>query len=93
MMSIQIWSATPVLCEIFFILSLHVWKKRSTTIFVLNTDIFSIVDKQDGRISYEEFATMMKAGTDWRKTSCRERLNCLSVKLREGSLQLANEGR
>ncbi|KAL1542720.1 Calcium-dependent protein kinase 8 [Salvia divinorum] len=48
---------------------------------------------KDGRISYEEFATMMKAGTDWRKTSSRERLNSLSVKLREGSIQLANEGR
>lgn len=52
---------------------------------------------QDGRISYEEFATMMKAGTDWRKASrqySRERFNSLSLKLmREGSVQLAKEGR
>jgi hypothetical protein len=52
---------------------------------------------QDGRISYEEFAAMMKAGTDWRKASrqySRERFNSLSLKLmRDGSLQLANEGR
>ncbi|KAK6138326.1 hypothetical protein DH2020_027910 [Rehmannia glutinosa] len=52
---------------------------------------------KDGRISYEEFAAMMKAGTDWRKASrqySRERFNSLSLKLmRDGSLQLANEGR
>ncbi|KAL6563759.1 Calcium-dependent protein kinase 8 [Orobanche gracilis] len=52
---------------------------------------------KDGRISYEEFATMMKAGTDWRKASrqySRERFNSLSLKLmRDGSLQLTNEGR
>ncbi|KAL0460962.1 UNVERIFIED_CONTAM: Calcium-dependent protein kinase [Sesamum latifolium] len=52
---------------------------------------------KDGRISYEEFATMMKAGTDWRKASrqySRERFNSLSLKLmRDGSLKLATEGR
>ncbi|KAL2239923.1 UNVERIFIED_CONTAM: Calcium-dependent protein kinase 8 [Sesamum indicum] len=52
---------------------------------------------KDGRISYEEFATMMKAGTDWRKASrqySRERFNSLSLKLmRDGSLKLANEGK
>ncbi|KAK4492389.1 hypothetical protein RD792_003194 [Penstemon davidsonii] len=52
---------------------------------------------KDGRISYAEFATMMKAGTDWRKASrqySRERFNSLSMKLmKEGSLQLAKEGR
>ncbi|KAL7126899.1 hypothetical protein ABFS83_14G217400 [Erythranthe nasuta] len=52
---------------------------------------------KDGRISYEEFASMMKAGTDWRKASrqySRERFNSLSLKLmKEGSLHLANEGR
>ncbi|KAG8388995.1 hypothetical protein BUALT_Bualt02G0183400 [Buddleja alternifolia] len=52
---------------------------------------------KDGRISYEEFATMMKAGTDWRKASrqySRERFNSLSLKLmKDGSLPLANEGR
>ncbi|KAL7134147.1 hypothetical protein ABFS83_11G007600 [Erythranthe nasuta] len=46
---------------------------------------------KDGRISYEEFAAMMKAGTDWRKASrqySRERYNSLSLKLMEnGSLQ------
>ncbi|XP_047980288.1 calcium-dependent protein kinase 8-like [Salvia hispanica] len=60
---------------------------------VITSIMLDVDTNKDGRISYEEFATMMKAGTDWRKTSCRERLNCLSVKLREGSLQLANEGR
>ena len=49
---------------------------------------------QDGRISYEEFAAMMKAGTDWRKASrqySRERFNSLSINLmRAGSLELAN---
>lgn len=52
---------------------------------------------QDGRISYEEFATMMKAGTDWRKASrqySRERFTSLSLNLmRDGSLSLNNEGR
>lgn len=51
-------------------------------------------DMQDGRISYEEFAAMMKAGTDWRKASrqySRERFNSLSLKLmRDGSLQMGN---
>ncbi|RWW40377.1 hypothetical protein BHE74_00054227 [Ensete ventricosum] len=46
---------------------------------------------QDGRISYEEFAAMMKAGTDWRKASrqySRERFSSLSSKLmKDGSLQ------
>lgn len=50
---------------------------------------------QDGRISYEEFAAMMKAGTDWRKASrqySRERFNSLNLNLmKDGSLQLANE--
>ncbi|KAL8545151.1 hypothetical protein ACS0TY_005372 [Phlomoides rotata] len=52
---------------------------------------------KDGRISYEEFSAMMKAGTDWRKASrqySRERFNSLSLKLmRDGSLQVANESR
>ena len=50
---------------------------------------------QDGRISYEEFAAMMKAGTDWRKASrqySRERFNSLSLKLmRDGSIQVGKE--
>ncbi|GMP63598.1 hypothetical protein CsSME_00025227 [Camellia sinensis var. sinensis] len=52
---------------------------------------------KDGRISYEEFAAMMKAGTDWRKASrqySRERYNSLSLKLiKDGSLKIRNEGR
>ena len=52
---------------------------------------------QDGRISYEEFAAMMRAGTDWRKASrqySRERFNNLSLRLmKDGSLELAGEGR
>lgn len=52
---------------------------------------------QDGRISYEEFAAMMKSGTDWRKASrqySRERYNSLSLKLMEdASLQMSNETR
>nr|GMD24475.1 calcium-dependent protein kinase 8-like [Ipomoea batatas]GMD24478.1 calcium-dependent protein kinase 8-like [Ipomoea batatas] len=52
---------------------------------------------KDGRISYEEFATMMKSGTDWRKASrqySRERFNSLSLKLiGDGCLKFANEGR
>jgi calcium-dependent protein kinase len=47
---------------------------------------------QDGKISYDEFAAMMKAGTDWRKASrqySRERFTSLSLKLqKDGSLQL-----
>lgn len=58
---------------------------------------FHFVTLQDGRISYEEFAAMMKAGTDWRKASrqySRERFNSLSLKLmRDGSLQLGNEAK
>lgn len=49
---------------------------------------------QDGRISYEEFATMMKTGTDWRKASrqySRDRFKSLSHKLmQDGSLQSNN---
>ncbi|KAL5708218.1 non-specific serine/threonine protein kinase [Ranunculus cassubicifolius] len=63
-------------------------------IFAILHDVDS--DK-DGKISYEEFSAMMKAGTDWRKASrqySRERFNNLSLKLmKDGSLQLANEGR
>uniref|UniRef100_A0A7N0VHV1 non-specific serine/threonine protein kinase n=1 Tax=Kalanchoe fedtschenkoi TaxID=63787 RepID=A0A7N0VHV1_KALFE len=46
---------------------------------------------KDGRISYEEFAAMMKAGTDWRKASrqySRERFISLSYKLiRDGFIR------
>ncbi|XP_059305358.1 calcium-dependent protein kinase 13 [Lycium ferocissimum] len=59
-------------------------------------DIFQEVDTdKDGRISFEEFAAMMKTGTDWRKASrhySRGRFNSLSVKLmKDGSLNLGNE--
>uniref|UniRef100_A0A6P6FZF7 non-specific serine/threonine protein kinase n=1 Tax=Ziziphus jujuba TaxID=326968 RepID=A0A6P6FZF7_ZIZJJ len=64
---------------------------------VINAIMQDVDTDKDGRISYEEFVAMMKAGTDWRKASrqySRERFNSLSLKLmREGSLQLANEGR
>ncbi|KAF3452527.1 hypothetical protein FNV43_RR02960 [Rhamnella rubrinervis] len=63
---------------------------------VINAIMHDVDTDKDGRISYEEFVAMMKAGTDWRKASrqySRERFNSLSLKLmREGSLQLASEG-
>ncbi|MCO5598505.1 hypothetical protein L7F22_052602 [Adiantum nelumboides] len=47
---------------------------------------------KDGQISYEEFASMMQAGTDWRKASrrySRERFNSLSIRLmKDGSLEV-----
>ncbi|CAN1755505.1 Calcium-dependent protein kinase 8 [Linum perenne] len=61
---------------------------------VLSAIMHDVDTDKDGRISYEEFATMMKAGTDWRKASrqySRERFNSLSLKLmRDGSLQVAS---
>ncbi|XP_043724682.1 calcium-dependent protein kinase 13 [Telopea speciosissima] len=59
-------------------------------------DIFQEVDTdKDGKISYEEFAAMMKTGTDWRKASrhySRGRFNSLSVKLmKDGSLNMGHE--
>ncbi|KAL8146571.1 calcium-dependent protein kinase 13-like [Apium graveolens] len=56
-------------------------------------DIFQEVDTdKDGKISYEEFAAMMKTGTDWRKASrqySRGRFNSLSVKLvKDGSVNM-----
>ncbi|PNY00865.1 calcium-dependent protein kinase 13-like protein, partial [Trifolium pratense] len=53
-------------------------------------DIFQEVDTdKDGRISYDEFVSMMKTGTDWRKASrhySRGRFNSLSLKLmKDGS--------
>ncbi|CAN1750875.1 Calcium-dependent protein kinase 8 [Linum perenne] len=61
---------------------------------VLNAIMQDVDTDKDGCISYEEFATMMKAGTDWRKASrqySRERFNSLSLKLmRDGSLQVAS---
>ncbi|KAL4384939.1 hypothetical protein GQ457_15G018820 [Hibiscus cannabinus] len=47
---------------------------------------------EDGRICYDEFVAMMKAGTNWRKASrqySRERFKSLSLNLmKDGSLQL-----
>ncbi|KAM3741180.1 hypothetical protein ACB098_08G155400 [Castanea mollissima] len=64
---------------------------------VISAIMHDVDTDKDGRISYEEFAAMMKAGTDWRKASrqySRERFNSLSLKLmRDGSLQQPNEGR
>ena len=64
---------------------------------VINSIMHDVDTDKDGRISYEEFAAMMKAGTDWRKASrqySRERFNSLSLKMiREGTIHLANEGR
>ncbi|XP_057953440.1 calcium-dependent protein kinase 8-like [Malania oleifera] len=64
---------------------------------VINAIMHDVDTDKDGRISYEEFAAMMKAGTDWRKASrqySRERFNSLSLKLmRDGSLKLTNEVR
>ncbi|RRT62961.1 hypothetical protein B296_00012080 [Ensete ventricosum] len=57
---------------------------------VINAIICDVDTNKDGKISYEEFATMMKAGTDWRKASrqySRELFNSLSSKLKkDGSL-------
>lgn len=64
---------------------------------VIKAIMHDVDTDKDGRISYEEFAAMMKAGTDWRKASrqySRERFTSLSLKLmKEGSLGLNNEGR
>ncbi|KAK9123197.1 hypothetical protein Sjap_012799 [Stephania japonica] len=71
--------------------------KAFVLLCVINMTDDYFINTQDGRISYEEFATMMKAGTDWRKASrqySRERFNSLSLKLmKDGSLQLGNEVR
>ncbi|XP_058738253.1 calcium-dependent protein kinase 32-like [Vicia villosa] len=62
---------------------------------VISAIMHDVDTDKDGKISYEEFANMMKAGTDWRKASrqySRERFNSLSLKLmKDGSLQLNNE--
>ncbi|NP_001266123.3 calcium-dependent protein kinase 32-like [Cicer arietinum] len=62
---------------------------------VISAIMHDVDTDKDGKISYEEFASMMKAGTDWRKASrqySRERFNSLSLKLmKDGSLQLNNE--
>ncbi|KAJ8566006.1 hypothetical protein K7X08_008582 [Anisodus acutangulus] len=51
---------------------------------VINAIMQDVDTDKDGRISFDEFAAMMKAGTDWRKASrqySRERYNSLSLKL------------
>ncbi|KAL9250008.1 Calcium-dependent protein kinase 8-like protein [Drosera capensis] len=69
----------------------------SSSMEVIGAIMHDVDTDKDGRISYEEFAAMMKAGTDWRKASrqfSRERFNNLSLKLmQDGSLDLANETR
>ncbi|KAH7529164.1 calcium-dependent protein kinase 10-like [Ziziphus jujuba] len=59
---------------------------------VLNDIMREVDTDKDGRISYEEFVSMMKTGTDWRKASrqySRERFKSLSLNLmKDGSLQL-----
>ncbi|KAL5722534.1 non-specific serine/threonine protein kinase [Ranunculus cassubicifolius] len=61
---------------------------------VLNDIIREVDIDKDGRISYEEFVSMMKTGTDWRKASrhySRERFKSLSMNLmKDGSLKLGN---
>ncbi|KAJ8426375.1 hypothetical protein Cgig2_000570 [Carnegiea gigantea] len=61
---------------------------------VINAIMHDVDTDKDGRISYDEFAVMMKAGTDWRKASrqySRERFNSLSLKLmKDGSLDAAS---
>ncbi|KAK7267316.1 hypothetical protein RIF29_19985 [Crotalaria pallida] len=62
---------------------------------VISAIMLDVDTDKDGRISYEEFGAMMKAGTDWRKASrqySRERFTSLSLKLmKDGSLQSNND--
>lgn len=62
---------------------------------VINAIMHDVDTDKDGRISYDEFAVMMKAGTDWRKASrqySRERFNSLSLKLmKDGSFEVATD--
>ncbi|PKA49856.1 Calcium-dependent protein kinase 8 [Apostasia shenzhenica] len=64
---------------------------------VINAIIHDVDADKDGKISYEEFAAMMKAGTDWRVASrqySRERFTSLSLRLiKDGSLQQNIRGR
>ncbi|KAK6920800.1 EF-hand domain [Dillenia turbinata] len=63
-----------------------------TEVDVLNDIMREVDTDKDGRISYEEFVSMMKTGTDWRKASrqySRERFKTLSLNLmKDGSLKL-----
>ncbi|KAJ8528530.1 hypothetical protein K7X08_022222 [Anisodus acutangulus] len=62
---------------------------------VINAIMQDVDTNKDGLISFDEFAAMMKAGTDWRKASrqySRERYNSLSLKLTtDGSLKGKSE--
>ncbi|KAK6933809.1 Protein kinase domain [Dillenia turbinata] len=59
---------------------------------VINAIMQDVDTDKDHRISYEEFAAMMKAGTDWRKASrqySRERFKDLSMRLiQDGSVRI-----
>ncbi|KAL4199961.1 hypothetical protein AMTRI_Chr03g147390 [Amborella trichopoda] len=62
---------------------------------VLNNIMREVDTDKDNRISYEEFVSMMKTGTDWRKASrhySRERFKNLSVNLmKDGSLKMTDD--
>ncbi|KAL6530452.1 Calcium-dependent protein kinase 14 [Orobanche minor] len=70
---------------------------EATSEEVINAIIQDVDTDKDGRISYDEFAAMMKSGTDWRKASrqySRERYNSLRLNLmKDGSLGMSNEVR
>ncbi|KAJ7537583.1 hypothetical protein O6H91_11G012500 [Diphasiastrum complanatum] len=57
----------------------------------INNILHELDMDKDGRLSYEEFASMMRTGTDWRKASrrySRGRFNSLSIRLlQDGSLE------
>uniref|UniRef100_A0A0A9F3R0 EF-hand domain-containing protein n=1 Tax=Arundo donax TaxID=35708 RepID=A0A0A9F3R0_ARUDO len=57
---------------------------------IINSIIRDVDTDKDGKISFDEFAAMMKAGTDWRKASrqySRQRFSNLSLKLqKDGSI-------
>lgn len=77
-------------CVDFTLCMILIW-----TLSILVHNNVTAMNLQDGRISYEEFSAMMKAGTDWRKASrqySRDRFNSLSQRLiQDGSLQLNNQ--
>ncbi|KAL5218988.1 hypothetical protein ABZP36_019672 [Zizania latifolia] len=62
---------------------------------IINGIIRDVDTDKDGKISHDEFAAMMKAGTDWRKASrqySRQRFSNLSLKLqKDGSISDENQ--
>ncbi|KAK8654568.1 hypothetical protein V6N13_128527 [Hibiscus sabdariffa] len=44
-------------------------ESRETDVNALNDIMREVDTDKDGRICYDEFVAMMKASTDWRKTS------------------------